>query len=103
LHRALDDNDLSAKNLASYEREWKKKLGRDLKIGYYARKLYEHLSDTRINRIFDIIKSNGIDEALLKADDLSFDWHGEVILRLLGHRVLSEAVKVMKIPFRTGV
>ena len=103
LHRALDDNDLSAKNLASYEREWKKKLGRDLKIGYYARKLYEHLSDKRINRIFDIIKSNGIDEALLKADDLSFDWHGEVILRLLGHRVLSEAVKVMKIPFRTGV
>jgi geranylgeranyl reductase family protein len=103
LHRALDDNDLSAKNLASYEREWKKKLGRDLKIGYYARKLYEHLSDTRINRIFDIIKSNGIDEALLKADDLSFDWHGEVILRLLGHQVVSEAVKAMKIPFRTGV
>ncbi len=103
LHRALGDNDLSARNLASYEREWKKKLGRDLKIGYYARKLYEHLSDKRINRIFDIIKSNGIDEALLKADDLSFDWHGEVILRLLGHRVLSEAVKVMKIPFRTGV
>ena len=103
LHRALDNDDLSAKNLASYEREWKKKLGRELKIGYYARKFYEHLSDKQIDRIFDIIKSNGIDEALLKADDLSFDWHGEVILRLLGHRVLSKAIEMMKMPFRIGV
>jgi len=103
LHRALDDDDLSARNLASYEREWKKKLGRELKICYYARKFYEHLSDKQIDKVFDIIKSNGIDEALLKKDDLSFDWHGEVILKLLGHRVLSKAIKAMKIPFRIGV
>ena len=103
LHRALENNDLSAKSLASYERDWKKKLGRELKICYYARKYYERLSDKHIDRIFDIIKSSGIDAALLKADDLSFDWHGEVILRLLGHRVLSKAIEVMKIPFRIGV
>jgi len=103
LHRALDDDDLSARNLASYEREWKKKLGRELKIGYWARKFYEHLSDRQVDKVFDIIKSNGIDEALLKTDDLSFDWHGEVILRLLGHRVLSKAIKAMKIPFRISV
>ncbi len=102
LHRALDADDLSARNLASYQREWKEKLGQELKIGYYARKFYEHLNDSQIDRIFDIIKSNGIDEALLKADDLSFDWHGEAILRLLGHRVLSKAIEVMKIPFRIG-
>ncbi len=103
LHRALKSDDLSARNLASYEREWKKKLGRELKICYYARKFYEHLSDRQVDKVFDIIKSNGIDETLLKADDLSFDWHGEVILRLLGHRVLSKAIKVMKVPFRIGV
>lgn len=102
LHRALENDDLSARNLASYEREWKKKLGGELKIGYYARKFYEHLSDRQVDKVFDIIKSNGIDEALLKTDDLSFDWHGEVILRLLGHRVLSKAIKAMKIPFRIG-
>ena len=102
LHRALGDDDLSAKSLASYERDWKNKLGRELKIGYRARKFYERLSDRQIDRIFDIIKSSGIDEALLKADDLSFDRHGEVILRLLGQGVLSKALKVMKIPFRIG-
>ncbi len=103
LHRALDDDDLSSRNLASYEREWKKKLGRELKIGYWARKFYEHLSDRQVDRVFDIIKSKGLDDALLKTDDLSFDWHGEVILRLLGYQVLSKAIKAMKIPFRFGV
>lgn len=103
LHRALGSDDLSANSLASYEREWKRKLGRELKICYWAREFYEHLSDNQIDRVFDIIKSKGIDEALLKANDLSFDWHGEVILRLLGHRVLSKAIGVIKSPFRTGV
>jgi len=102
LHQALERDDLSAKSLANYEQEWKRRLGRELKIGYYARKFYEHLSDGQIDRIFDIIRSTGIETALLEADDLSFDWHGEAVLRLLGHRVLSKALEVMKIPFNYG-
>ncbi len=100
LHRALESNDLSAKSMAGYERDWKKKLGWELKMGYRARRFYEHLSDSQINRIFDIIKSNGIDDVLLKADDLSFDWHSGAILRLVGHGAVSKAIEVMKIPFR---
>ena len=103
LHRTLDDDDLSAKSLAGYEQDWKKKIGRDLMIGYWARKIFERLSDKRIDRIFNIIKSNGIDEALLKAEDLSFDGHGEVILRLLRYQVLSKAIKMMRVPFRISV
>ncbi|MFQ6122505.1 MAG: NAD(P)/FAD-dependent oxidoreductase [Dehalococcoidales bacterium] len=102
LHQALQHNDLSAKSLAKYEREWKRKLGRELKIGYWARKLFERLSDRQIDRIFSIVKANGIDEALLKAKDLSFDWHSKAILRLIGYKVVSRAINVMKIPFRTG-
>ncbi len=102
LHQALESDDLSAKSLAGYEQEWKKKLGWELKIGYWARKLYERLSDAQIDRVFDIIKSRGIDEALLKAEDLSFDWHGKVVLNLMRRRVLSKSIKVVKIPFRLG-
>ncbi len=101
-HRALKSNDLSAKSLANYERDWRRMLGQELKIGYWARKFYERLNDRQIDRIFDIIKSNGIDEALLKADDLSFDWHGKVVLRLIGHRAISKAIGAMKIPFHLG-
>lgn len=102
LQRALEENDLSAKSLAGYEREWKRKLKRELMIAYYARKFFEHLSDGQIDRIFDIISSSGIDKALLKANDLSFDWHGKAVLRLAGHKILSSALEVMKIPFYVG-
>lgn len=99
LHRALENDDLSATGLASYEREWRRKLGRELAIEYYARMFYERLNDRQIDRLFDIIKSNGIDEVLLKADNLSFDWHGEAVLKVLRHRAVSKAIKLMKLPF----
>jgi len=102
LHQALADDDLSAKRLARYERGWRKRLGREIKIGYWARKLYERLSDRQIDRIFEIAKANGIDEALLKAEELSFDWHSRTILGLLRYRIISRAVNVIKLPFRTG-
>jgi flavin-dependent dehydrogenase len=102
LQRALKNDDLSAKNLASYEKEWRRKLGRELKVGYWARKFYELLSDRQIDRLFDIIKSNGIDEALLKADDLTFDWHGGVLLRLVREKALSQIFGGVKIPFLRG-
>lgn len=102
LHQALQRDDLSAKSLAKYEREWRRKLGRELKIGYWARKLFERLSNNQIDRIFNIIKDNGIDEALLKARDLSFDWHSQAILMLLGRTVVSKALGVIKLPFQAG-
>ena len=102
LHLALENDDLSAKGLVSYERGWRKRMGRELRIGYWARKFYERLSDRQIDRLFDIIKSNGIDEALLKADDLSFDWHRKVVLRLIKYLALSRVTKTKKIPFHLG-
>jgi flavin-dependent dehydrogenase len=100
LHRGLVNGDLSARVLADYERKWRKKLGRELEIDYYARKFYERLSDWQIDRLFDIIKAHDIDEALLKAKDLSFDWHSRAVLRLMGHGAISKVLEVMKIPFR---
>jgi len=102
LHRALESNDLSAKSLANYERGWRRKLGQELRIGYWARRFFERLSDRQIDRIFDIIESSNIDEALFAADDFSFDWHGKVIMRLIGHVAISKAIGAMKIPFHLG-
>jgi geranylgeranyl reductase family protein len=99
LDLALKGDALMAKDLAGYEQEWKSRLGRELRRGYLARQFYECLSDQQVDRIFDIAKSNGIAEALLKDAEVSFDWHAEVVLRLLAHRVISKAVGAMKIPF----
>ena len=102
LHEALKSDDLSAGNLAEYERRWRKKLGRELKIGYWARKIFERLSDRQIDRLFKTVTSKGIDEKLLKEKGLSFDWHGKAILRLLGHSMVARAVNLVKFPFKTG-
>ncbi|MDO8715368.1 MAG: NAD(P)/FAD-dependent oxidoreductase [Dehalococcoidales bacterium] len=99
LNRALKSDNLSAENLSRYQREWRKRLGAELKIGCWARKLYERLSDHQLDQIFDIIESHGIAEALLKADDLSFDWHSKVVLRLMADRALAKAMMAIKIPW----
>ena len=98
LHQALQSGNLFSRGLASYERRWKRKLGQELRVGYWARQFYERLSDSQIDRIFDIIQSNGIAEALLRDENLSFDWHGRAVLRAVGHRALSRVVEAMRIP-----
>lgn len=102
LLQALADDDLSAKSLVHYEREWRRKLGRELRMGYWARRFYEHISNRRIDRIFQIVKAGGIDTALLKANDLSFDWHSRTILRLLRYWIAGRVFSVIKIPFKAG-
>ncbi|MBI4186038.1 MAG: NAD(P)/FAD-dependent oxidoreductase [Chloroflexi bacterium] len=99
LCRSLETDDLSAGSLAGYERAWQKKLGRELTLGRWARKFYERLSDRQVDRLFDVIGHDGIAEALLKADDLSFDWHGAAALRLLRHSAVAKMAGVMKLSF----
>ena len=102
LKQALEDDDLSPGRLAGYEREWKKKLGQELKICYWARRFYEKLSDKKIDQIFDIITANGIDEALLKADSLSFDWHGRAIIKLARQKAMSRFFNIIRLPSWIG-
>jgi geranylgeranyl reductase family protein len=102
LHEALEDGDLSARRLARYERGWKKKLGRELTVGYWARRIFERLSEKQVDRIFDIVKSGNIDEAMLKAKDLSFDWHSKTIIRLLRHQMVARTMKILRMPFRSS-
>jgi digeranylgeranylglycerophospholipid reductase len=102
LHRAFGEGDLSLKRLARYERGWKKQLGRELTVGYWARKIFERLNEKQIDRIFEIVKSGNIDEAMLNAPDLSFDWHSKTIIRLVRHQMVARTMKIIKLPFKTG-
>ncbi len=100
LHQALADNDLSAKRLSSYQRAWRRKLGRELRTGHWARKLFERMSERQIDRVFKIIRSSGIDEALLKDKDITFDWHSRAIMSLLKYQLITRTLKVIKMPFK---
>jgi geranylgeranyl reductase family protein len=80
IHKAFGRNDFSKKQLAQYERLWKEKLGRELQIGYFARRLYNRLSDKRIDKLLRIVRDNNIHEALLNSSNFSFDRHSRLIL-----------------------
>ena len=95
INDALDADDPSARRLSSYEKGWRKRLSRELQIGYWARKTYEKLSDRQIEHILDIVQKNNIHEALLQSPDFSFDWHGDSILRALRDNSLGQAVRSM--------
>ena len=100
LNRALSVDNLSARNLAGYQREWKQRLGSELRTGYWARKVYERFSDRQIDRLFDIMESSGILESLLNAKDLSFDWHGGAVSRAISYEVFRKVIGSMKLPAR---
>jgi geranylgeranyl reductase family protein len=83
-HEAITSGKYAAKDLHNYERNWTKIFGRELRIGYYARLLFETLNDEQIERLLDEFLS---DAALADyiGEDIAFDWHSKVILKALRH------------------
>ena len=102
LHKALAEGDLTVGRLAQYEKAWRRKLGKEIRTGYWARRLYERLNNEQVDVIFKIIKSSGIDEALLQAEDISFDWHSRTIMKLFKYQVVAGALKAIRLPFKRG-
>jgi digeranylgeranylglycerophospholipid reductase len=90
IHNAIEKGDLSARSLLLYEKEWRKKLGHELRVEYFVRRCYEHLSDRQINRIFERIDRSGIASSLLQNDQIAFDWHGGLLLKALRMGIVSE-------------
>lgn len=98
LNEALHHDNLSARRLSEYEREWRRRLGRELTVGYWARKLFERFSDQRIDRLFDVVMKKGLDKILLADDDVSFDWHSRAIVKLFRRAVVSSVFGGSKLP-----
>jgi geranylgeranyl reductase family protein len=82
LHAALVADDLSSAALRHYEERWKGMLGRELRLGYLARRIYEQLGAREVDSLLFLTASNG----LLK-EGVRFDWHGDLVARALGYRL----------------
>lgn len=93
LNQALKDNDLAAKRLSTYERAWRRKLGGELRTSYWARRCFEKLNERQIDGLFSIVKSCGIDDALLKAKDISFDWHSRTMKSVFKYQMIGRFFK----------
>ena len=83
---ALFAGDFGAHKLASYERAWKARLGREIRVGYYARMLYSALGDDQVERLLHGFVAGGVCDELVGSRHFSFDWHGDTVLRAVANR-----------------
>ncbi|MEJ2740328.1 MAG: NAD(P)/FAD-dependent oxidoreductase [Dehalococcoidia bacterium] len=81
LHEAILSNDYSAKKLSSYQRQWRKKLSKELMVGYWGHWLLKRLNNTQIEYLFSIAHKKKITEQITLSEDFSFDWHSKLLFQ----------------------
>lgn len=79
LHQALGSDDLSATKLSTYQTQWRKRLNRELTIGYWAQRLWSKLSNNHIEYLLNIAQKKRIPELIKTTENLSFDWHSQLL------------------------
>ena len=95
---SLDSGDLSAVSLSSYERAWKKDIGKELDRAYRLRKLYVRFSDDDMNRIRRNIGSERANSIL---NDVDIDNPSRYASRAL--RYLPTMAKLASVVLRSAV
>ena len=96
LHQASLAKDFSASRLGSYQKRWRAKLGRELLTGYWAHRLYERLHNRQIERLHAFASNNDIPQFVAELEELSFDWHGELIMKTLKHLAVGIPTRAIK-------
>ena len=90
--KAFECGDFSAAQLKGYEDDWKKVFGHELKVGYYARLLFESMNDTQLDRMMEMFLSPEVQQDTVLSSDFSFDWHGKTILKTVRHQELGPLI-----------
>ncbi|GAG46719.1 unnamed protein product, partial [marine sediment metagenome] len=78
LKRAFHKGDLSYRQLSEYERLWKSKLGKELRMGKLARRILGRLSDKQIDMIFKFVGERPKVKELMERE-FKFDYHSDLI------------------------
>ncbi len=95
LSAALRNDDLSAKSLSPYERQWKQLLSAELESGYSARRLYEYLNDRQINSIMKHAKTKRFTDQIIYSEDLAFDWHSNLIMKMINYPGIHNVLRLI--------
>ena len=85
LQEGFSRGDLSERQLVRYDRLWKSKLGKELRMGIWMKKVMKKLTDRQIDRIFEFIREKVSVREMLERN-VKFDYHTNLIslgLRLL--------------------
>jgi len=92
IEEALKLNRCDEGFLGQYEEKWKKKINRELKLGYSFRKAFAKLSDSEIDRLFSLASMNGI--MPLVRMTAKFDWHAELLCSVMRYRTIQKLIGI---------
>jgi digeranylgeranylglycerophospholipid reductase len=77
--------------LRRYEQRWRRELGAEIEIGYRLRQIFSGIEDKQIDRLFELLNSDGIAPLILKR--AQFDWHKDLIMTLSRHVSIGKYLK----------
>jgi len=80
IREAFLENRFDGGFLKKYEQRWRHELGEELEIGYRFRQVFSGIEDRQIDRLFQILNSDGISPLLHRM--ARFDWHKDLLLML---------------------
>jgi digeranylgeranylglycerophospholipid reductase len=81
LAEALATDRLTAADLRAYDVRWRRRLGREIRIGLAFRRLTARLTDESIDALIELARVNGIVPLLQRT--ASFNWHSTAAIALL--------------------
>ena len=90
---AMDEGDTSARSLSRYQRAWKREFGDELRVGYYARLLFEALDDRQLDLLMETFLSPEVQARVINTPDFSFDRHSRTILRAAGNARIGRLIR----------
>ncbi len=95
LIQALNQGDLSSKQLKPYESEWKHLLSNEINLGNVARRIFESLRDSQIEFLISKLMTDEVREDILESSGVSFDWHGGIIKNAFMHSVFGKYLGIL--------
>ncbi|MEM2103093.1 MAG: NAD(P)/FAD-dependent oxidoreductase [Candidatus Bathyarchaeia archaeon] len=78
---AVKEDDFSEDFLNRYEASWRRKIGFDMRVMVFVRKLLNRLSDREIDKLFHVAARLRLNEALALVEDV--DFQGNTLLHLI--------------------
>jgi len=81
--------------LKRYEQKWRYELGDELEIGYRLRRIFSGIEDKQIDRLFEILNSDGI--APMIHGKAQFDWHKDLILTMSKQVIFRKYLKPLSV------
>jgi geranylgeranyl reductase family protein len=83
-------------DLAAYQREWQRRLGKEIRAGLAFRRATAGLSDETIDALLGLARVNGV--LPLLQDHAVFNWHRQAALALLRHTSVRRLLSAVRHP-----